>query len=102
MEISKHLVNTNGVGKEIHEFIDQYWNDFERDHRCIFHHRKGIDYLINKFGEDSRPIILQHLRDDEYGGPFRGIPIDHNDSEFKPRNLIKFKEAKLIAENLYG
>jgi hypothetical protein len=99
METREHLINTNGQGIEIHEFIDQYWEKFKEDHRVVLHHGKGIEYIVKKFGEYARTIIMQHLKDDQYGTVFRGIPKDQNDPIFKGYT-DKFEDAKQYADKL--
>ena len=101
MMLDKHLINTQGQGEAIHIFIDQYWDEFKEDHRVILHHKKGIDFLINKFGEESRWVIEQHLKDDQYGTVFRGVPDDQHDSIFKGYT-DRFEEAKQFADELLG
>lgn len=99
MMLDRHLKNTQGQGEEIHAFIDQYWDEYKEDHRVIFHHARGVEFLINRFGEDARWIIEQHLKDDQYGTIFRGVPEDENDSMFKGYT-DRFKEAKQFASKL--
>ena len=101
MQIESHLNNTNGEGREIHEFIDQYWDAFKEDHRVVLHHKKGIDFIVDKFGEGTKWIVEQHLKDDQYGTIFRGVPDNQHDPMFKGYT-DKFEEAKLFADELLG
>ncbi len=98
MTLTEHLESTNGEGEEIHKVLDQFQNRFPKDHRVILHHQKGIDFLVKKFGEEKKWIMIQHLDDDEYGvDAFRDIPRDQHDPIFKGYTN-KFDEAKKFAD----
>jgi len=100
MKLEDHLKNTKGEGEEIHKFMDQYWDEFQEDHHIILHHRKGIEYICNKFGNNSKWIVMQHLKDDGYDGIQRQIRNNHNDPLFKDWT-DKFEDAKIFANNLF-
>ena len=100
MLLDEHIRNTDGKGGEIHEFMDQYWDDFQEDHHLIFHHLKGVEYICSKFGEYARSIAMQHLKDDGYDGIQRQIRKDANDPLFKDwteyfEDARKFSDVRL-------
>ena len=70
MTTDKHTERTGGVGRDIHEFIDQFYDLFGNKHRVIFHHKEGIEWLCKVFGESNRWIIEKHISDDVNGDMF--------------------------------
>lgn len=103
MILSKHIENTDGKGKEIHKYIDRFAWRFGLDHRVVYHHQRGGELLVKEFGESSRWIIEQHLKDDwvEFGK----IPKDFNDEDFFREewvfDLHLYKKALNFAKSLY-
>lgn len=101
MELKAHIINTKGKGGEIHEYMDQFWDKFEEDHHVILHNKKGVDFLIDKFGEESRWIIMQHLKDDKYGEGQRRLPESPEDSCYKDWAGY-LENARQFASDFYG
>ncbi len=77
MDIEEHLKESNGKGKEIHEFLDQFYSKFKEDHRCILHHEVGIELTVRRFGEESRNIAINHIISD-----IGRIPKDFRDKRY--------------------
>ncbi len=48
----------------VHAFLDQYYQDFGASHRCLLHHKKGVDLIAKKFGEEAREPAKQHILED--------------------------------------
>jgi hypothetical protein len=49
---------------EVHAFLDRYFREFGPSHRQLLHHKKGIELVVEIFGEDSRKHAEQHIIDD--------------------------------------
>jgi hypothetical protein len=103
MELTLHLQGTNGIGREIHEYLDQYYDELGPEHRVVFHHKKGIEHIVAKFGGNARDIAEKHLKQDHYG-TYRPIPEDWSDNEFRrnlPEDCIeKYNKAIEIAKKI--
>jgi hypothetical protein len=103
MRQEEHVKRTKGKGKEIHQFIDQYYAIYGTDHRVVLHHALGVKLIGEKFGAKAIPIAEQHIRDD-WG--VKDIPQDHLDQNFYRvawcSNLHNFIDALKFAEELYG
>lgn len=63
----------------VHLFLDRYFKKYGPSHRALLHHEKGIDLVVENFGEVARRPAEQHIRDDvhcvpkywnEYEDPF--------------------------------
>ncbi len=78
MNYIEHLKRTNGIGEEIHKYLDQYYQLYRGDHRIILHHRKGVELIKKLFGEDMGWVAEQHIKDD-FGG---WIPESYDDEVF--------------------
>ena len=77
MLLEQHLQRTNGEGREVHKFLDQYFDVMGISHRRIYHHKKGIEAVREKFGSRAAEIAAKHIHDDLYGDMFDGpIPDD--------------------------
>jgi hypothetical protein len=103
MNALDHTKRTNGVGIEVHKFIDQYYPMFRGDHRVLLHHKKGIKLIGEILGEYAIPIAEQHIRDDWDGK----IPEDYNDKNYYREawcfDIDMFNEAiKFAKEILYN
>lgn len=94
--LKEHIESTAGQGEAIHAFIDQYWEMFEDDHRVVLHHKKGVAYLVKKFGEENRRIIMQHMLDDGYVI----LREDQHDPRFKDW-AGKKEQARQFADSLF-
>lgn len=67
MNLESHIKSTGGIGKEIHEFLDQFFGEYRIDHRVVPHHKIGIKLVGEKFGATAMPIAEKHIRDDWNG-----------------------------------
>ncbi|SHJ18972.1 hypothetical protein SAMN02745165_01749 [Malonomonas rubra DSM 5091] len=80
---------------EVHAFLDQYF-DLARSmtHRVILHHRKGIELVVEKFGEAARGPAEQHVELD-----FGFIPDGPADMDkyFCPTS---WEEERLVKEQI--
>jgi len=48
---------------EVHIFLDQYYSRFlGTNHRILLHHRRGIELIVQQFGESDRGPVEQHIR----------------------------------------
>lgn len=62
---------------EVHAFLDQYFKlTRSMSHRVILHHQRGIEMVVQKFGEEVRGPAEQHIEMD-----LGYIPEDHHDME---------------------
>ena len=59
---------------KVHQFLDQYFGRFRFLHRVIFHHKRGLDIIEEKFGADARRAAEIHIREDSGGE----LPVDWN------------------------
>lgn len=57
---------------EVHEFLDQYATRFPREHRKLFHHRKGVALIASMFGPAAVKAAERHIMEDE-----GFLPDDH-------------------------
>ena len=95
MEIEEHIKRTNGIGKRIHEFMDQYYDLCGDNHRLIFHHTRGIKFIAIMFGNDAEKIATQHVRDDYKGE----IPDSYDDYwHFPEESTRKYEDAVNLAK----
>lgn len=62
---------------KIHVFLDQYFPTFGPYHRILLHHQKGVDLIVEKFGEHARSVAQQHIINDQ-----GRIPQDWRDFDF--------------------
>ncbi|SHJ16109.1 hypothetical protein SAMN02745165_01653 [Malonomonas rubra DSM 5091] len=47
---------------EVHIFLDQYYElTRSMTHRVVLHHRKGIEIVVEAFGEEARGPAEQHI-----------------------------------------
>lgn len=66
-DITVHLRDTNNVGLEIHNWIDELANigsEFNKFHRKYRHHKEGIEEAVKLFGEQAREIATIHILKD--------------------------------------
>ena len=100
MKVDEHLKMTGG-GREVHEFLDQYYTEYGIDHRLILHHKLGIALVGKTFGHDAMAIAEAHIRSD-WGG---SLPEDFEDQKFYQLvwacDTKKFKEALALARSLF-
>ena len=75
---------------EVHEFLDQYSEKFEGEHRKVYHHRKGIQIVKDKFGAEAVKIAEEHIKED-----LGMVPENHE--YFKSDNA----ELNKLAEEIY-
>ncbi len=78
MRIDDHIRQTGGAGKEIHQFLDQYYGTLGHDHRIILHHKLALKLIASKFGPQAVPIAERHIRDDWHGE----LPESYADRNF--------------------
>ena len=52
---------------EVHKYIDRFYAKFSIDHRCILHHRLGIELIGRSLGKDKIPVAELHIKDDTNG-----------------------------------
>ena len=88
MRVEQHLLRTNGKGKEVHEFIDQFYEIYGDKHRAIFHHKEGIEWVVKIFGEEARWIAEKHVFDDINGDMFND-PIPESKNDYRMENESK-------------
>ena len=100
MDTDAHTIKTGGVGREVHEFMDQYFGEFGISHRAILHHKRGVEMVCAKFGEGVRWIVMQHLRADEYGGLYRGVPTDWDSEGFPDEGGLQ--KSREFARKLFA
>lgn len=48
----------------VHKFLDHYFKEYSIAHRMLLHHKKGVDLVVAKFGEDARQPAEQHIIED--------------------------------------
>jgi len=78
MNLNDHIKATNGVGREIHAFLDQYYQQYGIDHRVVLHHEAGIRLAVAQFGDEARAIAEKHIRNDWAGQ----ISVGPDDKEY--------------------
>lgn len=85
---------------EIHEFIDQYAQDFGGfAHRRLLHHRLGVKLVLEKFGEAAAGAAELHIKQDTNGV----VPEDWADSgEPILLHLDDYDRQDQILRELYG
>lgn len=49
---------------EVHAYLDRYYWEFGTGHRCVLHHRRGIEKIVERFGEDAREPAELHILED--------------------------------------
>ena len=50
---------------EVHVFLDQFFPMFRgADHRRVLHHVAGVNEVVRRFGEESRPVAELHIKED--------------------------------------
>lgn len=48
---------------EVHIFLDQYYSRFPGiNHRILLHHQRGIELVVQRFGESARGPAEQHIQ----------------------------------------
>jgi len=55
---------------EVNMYIDHWYCKYNIDHRCIFHHQRGIDFIVKNLGRDKdniRKAAELHVKDDTNG-----------------------------------
>ncbi len=71
MKFQDHAKSSqNKFGKpffEVHKYIDQFYKELGIGHRFIFHHKLGIELIVDRFGEDVRKAAELHIREDTDG-----------------------------------
>jgi hypothetical protein len=72
---------------EVHEFLDQYSKVFPREHRKVYHHRRGIMLIVQRFGLDAARAAERHILEDE-----GSVPADHTYFHTEKPELIKLAE----------
>lgn len=85
---------------EVHVFLDHYYREFRgNNHRLLLHHKKGVDLVVERFGEAARGPAEQHVLLD-YG--FVPESWEELENRFFPTSLEE--EAAVAAElqKLYG
>lgn len=50
---------------EVHAYLDRYYWEFGIGHRCVLHHRRGIEKIVERFGEDAREPAELHILEDQ-------------------------------------
>lgn len=84
---------------EIHNFLDQYHQEYDGfAHRILLHHRLGVELIVKRFGETVRAPAELHIRQDTAGK----VPEDWS---FYEELFLKIEDYdKLYAElrKLYG
>jgi|GEM_PF-3287738 len=61
----------------IHLFLDQFFKDYGQYHRVVLHHQKGVELVVQNFGEEARKPAEKHIYDD-----IRKIPESWNDYNY--------------------
>lgn len=86
---------------EVHVFLDQFAPMFRgADHRRLLHTREGLELVVAKFGEESRPVAELHIKEDwvRYCGVF-DVPtleeIDKDDWLFLSEHTMKVQNEIL-------
>ena len=77
--------------REVHDFLDQYAHRFPRIHRKLYHHKKGVELIVAKFGPEARKAAERHIVEDE-----GFVPEDHTYFEADDPDLLK------LVEETYG
>ena len=50
---------------EVHVFLDQFFPRFRgAEHRRILHTVEGVQEVVRRFGEESRPVAELHIKED--------------------------------------
>ena len=100
MNLDEHIKATAGAGREIHVFLDQFYQQYGIDHRVVLHHEMGITLAVTRFGDEARAIAERHVRDDWAGQ----IPSGPDDTEYYQEawacNAGKFRAAYGKAKEL--
>jgi len=79
---------------EIHEFLDQFSQEFRGvEHRMFLHHKLGVDLVVQRFGEEARGPAELHIRQDTEGQlpddwSFYGNPIHQHAEEQDKHDAI--------------
>ena len=101
MTIDDHIKNTQGRGRDVHLFIDQFAWKFKYDHRIVLHHKQGVEWIVKQLGENARWIAEQHIKDDWDGK----LPEAYNDRNFYriewACDEALFLKAERFAEKLF-
>lgn len=50
--------------KEVHAFLDQFFQKYGMSHRCLLHHQLGVGIIAAQLGEESRPAVELHIIED--------------------------------------
>lgn len=93
---------------DVNAYIDHWYCKYNIDHRCILHHRMGIDFIVKNLGRDKegiRKAAELHVMDDTNGIiPFDwtwyAFPLQEN-VEGIVRKLKKYYGEKIIIWNEY-
>jgi hypothetical protein len=56
----------------VHDFLDRYAEAFPRQHRKLYHHRRGLALIAERFGPEAVKAAEKHILEDE-----GTIPEDH-------------------------
>lgn len=48
----------------VHAFLDQYYREFGLSHRMLLHHKKDVELIVKRFGEQAREPAEQHIFED--------------------------------------
>ncbi len=82
---------------EIHQFLDQYSDPSYpvHLHRRILHHQRGVELIVEKFGEIARCPTVLHIMDDGLVREDGDIIRDWDDWEW-----VFFRGRKDIDEQL--
>ena len=85
---------------EIHEFIDQYAQDFGGfAHRRLLHHRLGVKLVLERFGDEAAGAAELHIKQDTNGV----VPEDWADyGEPILLHLEDYDRQDQILRGLYG
>lgn len=49
---------------EVHFFLDKYFKEFGPSHRIFLHHKKGVELVVKRFGEEARKPAELHIKED--------------------------------------
>ncbi|MHC4916783.1 MAG: DUF6915 family protein [Planctomycetota bacterium] len=69
---------------EVHDFLDRYSQAFPRQHRKLYHHRRGIAVIAERFGPEAARAAEMHILEDE-----GSIPEDHTHYDADSEELLE-------------
>lgn len=86
--------------KEVHAFLDQFFEKYGMSHRCLLHHQLGVELAAAQFGEETRPAAELHIIEDL----LPGVELDQDWQNFRsqiPGSWKDYPEPLFVDLALY-